>query len=303
LQIQNKKGGIRFPAFFIFPVLILSFFFTSCYSKDSIRKEILEEMKPPRSSSRPQPSPDQPPLPAGPLQTASLEKILNRLRLDSLDFKTLKANAQVFFFKNDASYYQNCEAVITYERPGRFFIKGYKELVPNFFTLAAHEGQFWFEAPRYKTVYNGFLNRLSSSGGFELLLDPLLLEKSFLAAPLAADEFAEMETVEAPYYLLSVFKNEGGLKILKRKLWINRENLSVERETYFSPQGIPELEFIRKNYSNDPFLSFPKVIEFQNLKEGKKVRLELKSLELNAEIPYGKFQYQPPAGTVLEVVN
>jgi hypothetical protein len=134
-------------------------------------------------------------------------------------------------------------------------------------------------------------------------LDPLLLEASFLAAPPDNGEFAEMEEIEPPFYLLSIYRDENGMKILKRKLWIDRRDLRVEKELLFSGQGIPEIEFIRKNYSGDRYFAFPQVIEFSKLTKNEKVKLEFVEKNLNLEVSYQKFQYQPPQGAVIETVN
>jgi len=249
-------------------------------------------------------SPLGPPAPdTRPLQTASREALLDRIRLAYGDFKSLKTSSQLTFLNDSSASPQNCQAYITYEKQGKLHVKAYKELVSNFFTLVAGEGKFWFEVPRYKTVYTGFLNTIGSHRGFEMQLNPVLLERSLLAAPLAADELAEMETAEPPYYLITIFGRENGLKMLRRKLWIDRRDLTVARELYFTGQGIPALEILRKNYTKDAFLPFPQDIEFQNMGEGKKVRMSLKSIQLNSDIPVDKFRYQVPAGYTLEVVS
>ncbi len=304
--MNTSKSGAKCPAFFISALTGLTaiFLITGCLNKEEIRKEVLEEMgspKPVASSSSS--SPLGPPAPdTRPLQTASREALLDRIRLAYGDFKSLKTSSQLTFL-NSSSSPQSCQAHITYEKQGKLHVKAYKELVPNFFTLATNEGKFWFEVPRYKTVYTGFLNTVGTHRSFDMQLNPVLLERSLLATPLAADELAEMGTEEPPYYVITIFGRENGLKMLRRKLWIDRRDLTVTRELYFSGQGIPALEVLRKNYTKDAFLSFPQDIEFQKMGEGKKVRMSLKNIPLNSDIPLEKFRYQVPAGYTLEVVT
>jgi len=237
------------------------------------------------------------------LLVLSKEKILEKIRRDYSEFRSLKLTADLVFLGPEASPNQNCLARVTYKKPGRLVVQGYKELVPNFFTLTMNYPEFWFYVPRYNTVYTGKVSYEKFLRGFEMQLDPILVEGSFVSKPLLKNEVAEMREVESPYYLLSVFDQSKELKVLKRRLWINRTNAMVEKEVHYSKQGIPKVEFLRNDFRYEMYLSFPRQIKFKQFDKNQTTEIKIKQLSLNSFAPEKMFYYKMPDGVIIETVN
>lgn len=287
-------------------LVLVSITAASCINKEKLRQEILDTL--PTAKTTPADSSFAPVMKkpttkkSGPLLVKTKGDIIDKIRRDYENFRTLKATAQIFF-SNQKTANQNCLARIAYKRPGRLSIKSYKELVPEFFTIVMNYPKFWFYVPRYNTLYVGTLSVSGFSRGFEIELDPLLIEKALLAEPLKDRELADMKEAADPYYILSVFEMENGLKVLKRELWINRVDLTVEKETHFSAQGIPETEFLRSNFEENLYVSIPTKVGFRSTSKNTSVTVEYKNYLLNPPLTDEGFKFAPPAGVIIESVT
>jgi outer membrane lipoprotein-sorting protein len=279
-------------------ILVLFLILNGCISK----QDILNETPSKQSPFIPPSTTDQKTSAKGSLPVLSKEQVLKKIEKDYRNLKSLKANIQIFF-SNANPIAQNCQGYLAYKRPGKISVKGYKELIPNFFTLVMNYPEFWFYVPKYNTVYTGQLPKIESSRGFEIQLDPFLVERALITKPLETNETAEMKEADSLFYLISVSTEEDGLKILKRRLWINRYNLAVEKEITFSAQGIPEIEFTRGDYKKDVFFSMPHKIQFKKIETNESVLIEIRKSYLNPEISEENFEYQPPNGVIIETVN
>jgi hypothetical protein len=232
--------------------------------------------------------------------------LLDKIKQDYAYLKSLKATVKFTFLSARDNSKSACQATLLWQRPKKILVKAHRELTPNFFTLASNPEDFWFYIPRYNTAYTGYtqLLEMNSFGrNFEIGLDPYLLENALLARPTGDDEFAKMTRESTGEYLLSIFENKEGVVILRRKYWIDSQNLDVVREIKYSSQGISSFEIKRSKFKSSGYLRWPDKIEFTKLQEGKTVIMEFLTLKMNPVFPNGQFDYSPPIGVIIETVN
>jgi hypothetical protein len=115
--------------------------------------------------------------------------------------------------------------------------------------------------------------------------------------------FDNTDEHEAIYVLALVEVTEDRKLIPHRAIFFDRTNLDMLRQKRFSDNG--DIVGDTKYHDFDVFngIRFPKTIEINRPKDGYGVVINVRTLEMNKDIPNEKFVLEQPAGTQLQVLG
>lgn len=197
---------------------------------------------------------------------------------------------------------RECQGLLAFEKPGHIYLKGYRPLIPTFFTLVAKDGNFWVHIPKENRVLTGKVTDLNESDNLQMGIRPDDLERSLNIHPLPTSTNYLIEMREAPtQYLLFIFRTDGGTgKFLERQVWIERFFLNVEREVYYNAYGIAEVDITRKEYTNEGSVYFPQEITIFRPDLGSMLFLKVNKLTINPELKPELFEFKMPDGATVE---
>jgi len=103
--------------------------------------------------------------------------------------------------------------------------------------------------------------------------------------------------VDQPNYLLLIIGREAkGEWRLKRKLYFNREDLSIYRQTIYDEHGAESTDVIYSGFEDSDGVMFPTLVEIERPQEEYRIAIKMVKLTLNAEIEPEKFKLERPPG-------
>ena len=181
------------------------------------------------------------------------------------------------------------------------YLKGYKRLMPTFFTLVSDGGEFWLHVPKRNTVYTGPVERTGpeeAAGDDTTVVDleAMDLARALFVEPVDVSLAIEI-FLDEEHYVLSV--SEGGT--LRRRLRIERRMFSVVGETYYNRDGAEELELLRTDYSSPGGIPYPLKTVIVKPHSGREITLEIRELDLNPDgVKSAAFVFTPPRGARIE---
>ena len=141
---------------------------------------------------------------------------------------------------------------------------------------------------------SGFCRRLLEQG----ILDALLVE-----GPEAGREQAALEVAtegQKSYYIVLILRpgDAGGL-LLARKLWFEREHLTMARLQIFDANGAVETDARYSSYADFSGIFYPQQIVFDRPQDDYGLMLTVSEMEFNQPLGDDKFQMARPAGSEL----
>jgi outer membrane lipoprotein-sorting protein len=175
----------------------------------------------------------------------------------------------------------------------RLYLKGYKQLVPTFFTLKSDGTGFWLHIPSEKVVYTGPFDRTEQADTAEVDLEAADLARALFVEPFESADVAGLSE-ESGVYILTLTRDGG----LRRRLWIEKKMFAVVMEKYYDDAGGEDLEIRRSKHTMIDGAHYPLEIMMTKISTGREITLAIRELELNPEgIPPEAFRFEVPLGT------
>jgi outer membrane lipoprotein-sorting protein len=233
------------------------------------------------------------------IESATLETLTQKINQFSSSVQSIKG-AGLFGFQSYATApLKNCQGVLLFKKPDSLLLQTYTALVPHYFSILTHQGNFWFYFPRRKTVYTGRYQDLLKQDLYDIQFQPQDLLKVFLPEPITDKDVLKMETRPEEYWI-SIFSEA---QVLKRQLVINRRGLVITKESYFFPQGLVELEILRNDYVQQGEMVFPKNISARRVGRDSRFYITFQQLELNPALADNVFEFKQPQDVEIEEIK
>ena len=218
-------------------------------------------------------------------------------RADSV--RGIKADLDMFFLRAQGEKVKGCQGKLVALRGrgdadgSRIYLKGYKKLVPTFFTLKSDGTGFWLHIPSEKVVYSGPYDRAEGADTAEVDLEAADLSRALFVEPFDPADVAGLSE-ESGVYILTLTR--GGS--LLRRLWIEKKMFAVVMEKYYNPSGGEDLELRRSKHTLVGGLHYPLEITIFKPDSGREISIRIRDLKLNPSgIPPEAFQFEAPLGT------
>jgi len=238
-----------------------------------------------------------------PIQTASLEKLIQGINSSAANLKSLKSTLDLQFVDPSVQGTNKCKALLAYEKPGSMYLKGYRSLVPTFFTLVAEEGNFSLHIPRDNIVLQGEVSTLNNLKSSSISIRPDDILRSIEIAPIDSNLF-RVELQEKPtYYIVSLFEQQGEESFLKRQLWIERYYLTVEKEFYYNALGITEIEILRNKFFEDKGVSLAGEVQILRSSPRSSLYWNMVKKKINPTLKRELFEFTAPEGVSIETLQ
>jgi hypothetical protein len=252
----------------------------------------------------PRPPPDDP-LAGRPLRTLSPEELVAELGAQALAVRGVKGRLTLDFQATDGAERRSCRAALVARSAASgdsagLYLTGMHRLAPTVFTLVSDGERFWLHVPRDNVLYTGpVARRRGAVGDRDVRLDARDLLRALFVEPLAADA---VDVVEEPSAYVVSASRAGALR---RRLWIERRGLTVQREVFLDDGGAEELVVERGRYRADGGVLYPARIRLREPATGAEAVLEFEALTVNpADLAADAFRpIAPPDARVVTVAG
>jgi hypothetical protein len=218
-------------------------------------------------------------------------------RADSI--RGIKADLDMFFLRAPGQKVKGCQGKLVslrseWEGAGsKIYLKGYKNLIPTFFTLTSDGTGFWLHIPSEKVVYSGPYDRTQTADTAEVDLEAADLSRALFVEPFDPADVAGLSE-ESGLYVLTLTRDGG----LLRRLWIEKKMFAVVMEKYYNPRGGEDLELRRSKHTIAVGLHYPLEITIFKPDSGREISIRIRDLTLNPSgIPPEAFRFEAPLGT------
>lgn len=218
-------------------------------------------------------------------------------RADSI--RGIKADLDMAFRRSPGEKLKGCQGKLVALRArgeadgSRIYLKGYKSLIPSFFTLVSDGTGFWLHIPSEKVVYTGPYDRAETADTAEVDLEAADLARALFVESFDPADVAGL-TEESGVYIVTLTRNGW----LRRRLWIEKKIFAVVMEKYYNPAGGEDLELRRSKHTLYDGLHYPLEITIFKPDSGREISLLIREFTLNpAGIRPEAFRFEAPIGT------
>ena len=252
-----------------------------------------------------------PPAPVAPsLQSATLEELLEKVRTQQEAIQTLDAIVQIepsvtSEQKGEIVTYRDVRAFLLIRKPAHLRMIGQYPVVRNMaFDLVSDGERFGLYIPsKNRYIVGNSEGGKRSKSALENLRPQHLLDALLIEAPETGREQAALEVAtegRKSYYIVLILRHgdAGGL-LLARKLWFERERLTLERLHNFDPQGKVETDARYSSYSEFSGIAYPQRIVLDRPQDNYGLMLSVTEMKFNQPLQDDKFQMAQPAGAEL----
>lgn len=252
----------------------------------------------------PRPPPDEP-FAGRPVQTLSPDDLVREVSAQSLAVRAVKGRLALSFRGSAEAERRSCSAALaarssTSGDSAGLYVKGMHRVVPTLFTLVSDGERFWLHLPRDNVLYTGpVARRRGAVGDRDVRLDARDLLRALFVEPLAGDV---VDVVEEPAAYVVSATRAGSLR---RRLWIERRGLTVQREVFFDAGGAEELVVERGRFREEGGHLYPARIRLAEPATGAEAVLEFEALTVNpADLSADAFRpVAPPGARVVTIAG
>ena len=234
-----------------------------------------------------------------PEMEATAAELVDGINSRSDRIRGIKADLDMSFRRSPGEKTKGCRGKLVSlraEREGggsRIYLKGYKKLIPTFFTLKSDGTGFWLHIPSEKVVYSGPYNRTETADTAEVDLEAADLARALFVEPFDPADVAGLSE-ESGVYILTLTRDGG----LRRRLWIEKKMFAVVMEKYYNPLGGEDLELRRSKPALSGGMHYPLEITIFKPDSGREITMTIREFTLNpAGIPPEAFRFEVPLGT------
>lgn len=234
-----------------------------------------------------------------PEMVATAAELIEGINVRADSIRGIKADLDMSFLRSPGEKVKGCQGKLValkaeWEGVGsKIYLKGYKKLIPTFFTLKSDGTGFWLHIPSEKVVYSGPYDRTEEADTAEVDLEAADLSRALFVEPFDPADIARLSE-ESGVYILTLTRDGG----LLRRLWIEKKMFAVVMEKYYNPLGGEDLEVRRSKHMSSNGMFYPLEISIFKPESGRKISMTIRDLELNpVGIPPEAFRFEAPLGT------
>lgn len=241
---------------------------------------------------------------------ASLDQLLELINRNQELIHSLTASLQVGLNFGIPGKYDSCNGQLLIERPHKIRLTGYRSLMPTFFLMVADTDNYWVYIPSKKKVYQGLTakNNMPPYKDEEVSIKDIKPHE-ILAALMLDDKISPSQSERKAYldilpniYIINIVETKGdNLLYPVRRIWVEREKLTVVRHELFDSQGRLRSEVYFSNHRPAGETTFPGLVLIKRPWEGMSIRLVFNKIKLNQPLNPEAFRFQPSED--IEVIN
>ncbi|NOQ97507.1 MAG: DUF4292 domain-containing protein [Calditrichae bacterium] len=215
------------------------------------------------------------------LQSATEKEVIAGINRPSKVLQGLRAKLNLSLIEGGNKKESRCNGILlalNKDHSG-IYLKGYRRLLPTFFTLVSNDEKFWFYIPSQNVVYTGpkdFARNASDS--IKLYLTAPDLFRALFIEPLESGSVWNIRK-EDTNFVVKVYEDN----LLKRQIWIEGRGLNAIRETFFDNRGNAQLNIHRGRYVDLDGYFYPAYIMLNDVSSGHSVSLAFNTITLNPE--------------------
>lgn len=244
------------------------------------------------------------------LQKATLDELLEKIRLQQEAIHTLDATVQIEPSVSSASkaeivHYRDVRAFLLIRKPAFLRMIGQYPVVRNTaFDLASDGEHFGLSIPSKNRFITG-----NSKGGkrsqsaIENLRPQHILDALLWRAPEPDQELAALEVAaegRKSYYIVHILRRARESRLwLARKLWFERAGLTLERLQIFDENGELATDARYSRYGEFSGIAYAQQIVIHRPQDEYGLILSVERLEFNQPLGEEKFRLEQPQGAVL----
>jgi hypothetical protein len=241
------------------------------------------------------------------LQNATLDELLAEAKAYEDAFQTMQATVELqpsvsIAEKSEIIHYRDVRAFLLIRKPTFLRMIGqYPVLRGTAFDLAADGQKFLLHVPSKNRLITGENEGGGRSKSARENLRPQhILDVLLWRGPDPEREQAVLEVVNEglrSYYVVLVLRSGSGTKQgLSRKLWFDRENLSMTRLQIFEEGGVLATDARYSSYADFQGNEFPSRVVINRPLDNYGLILTITKLEFDLQLDDEKFQMSPPPG-------
>lgn len=243
-----------------------------------------------------------------PVREATAGELVGLVNARADSVRALKADLALTFREGPGKKARGCSGKLLSIRGARggaasIYLKGYRKLVPTFFTLVSDGSEFWLHVPVKNTVYTG---RVDLTGPMPYAADTAAvdleaddLSRALFVAPIDTSLERRL-TLDDGHYVLEIVRDGAVL----RRLHLERRMFTVVEETYYTGTGTEDLEVRRSRYTVAAGRPYPLHIVLRKPGPGTEITLEIEDLDLDPADPgRAAFRFEPPARAKIERIE
>jgi outer membrane lipoprotein-sorting protein len=237
-------------------------------------------------------------------QTADPVKLLQTLQDRNKTINSLRTSSGEFEYRrtNTREPYEGTSIRFAVKKPGKVYARASATAVGDIFYLHTNGERYWVEATRENKLFSGSVNEneivsQTQSDDFWRNLTPSILFEALLIDNLDHYEHTSF-AIEPDFYIIFLFERGGNSGLtLRRQIWIERENLTVERHRVFNRHGELTTEAFLYQYKSVDGISMPHYLRIERYWESISIKFTVEEFVLNSELSDELFEYDsPPAG-------
>ena len=244
------------------------------------------------------------------LQKATLEELLAKVLQQQKDIQTLNATVGLqpsvtSMSKGEIVHYRDVRAFLLIRRSAFLRMIGQSPVVRSTaFDMASDGETFRLYIPsRNRFIMGKSQGGERSESALENMRPQHLLDALLWKPPEAGKEEAVLEAAqegEKAYYVVHILRRSGeGNLALARKLWFERQGLTLERLQIFEDSGEAVTEVRYSNYAGFSGISYPQQIVLDRPQDHYGMILTISKIEFNQPLGDEKFLLEQPPGTEL----
>jgi outer membrane lipoprotein-sorting protein len=215
------------------------------------------------------------------LRSVTEKEVIAGINRPSKVLQGLSAKLNLILIENGNKKESRCNGILlalNKDHSG-IYLKGYRRLLPTFFTMVSNDEKFWFHIPSRNVVYTGpkeFARTTSDS--IKLYLTASDLFRAIFTEPLESGCVWNISK-EDTNFVVKVYEDN----LLKRQIWIEGRGLNAIRETFFDNRGNAQLTIHRDRYVDLDGYFYPAYIMLNDVGSGYSVSLDFNTITLNPE--------------------
>jgi len=255
-----------------------------------------------------------------PLQTATLAQLVARVADDAGKIKTLNATVDIATEtggpkKGRITEFQEIRGYVLVRKPETLRMIGLFPVLRNTaFDMVSDGDRFKLSIPtKNKFIIGTKEVKENAKPGLENLRPQAIMDAILLRPVDEGNEIAVLEQsmemivdththrrVEQPNYVVLVLrKAPDGRWALNRKIYFNRDDLTVRRQELFDQAGNMATAATYDNFTDHEGVSFPNIIKVERPIEEYTITLGVVKLKLNAPLRDDQFELVQPEGAQL----
>jgi outer membrane lipoprotein-sorting protein len=246
------------------------------------------------------------------LKTATLAQLLEQVRQQQDAIRTINGVVELqptvsSVQKGEVVTYRDVRAFLLVRKPANLRMIGQFPVVRNTaFDLASDGEHFGLYVPTKNRYIEGNSREgKRSKSALENLRPQHILDVLLVSSPETGREQAALEVAtegQKSYYIVLILRpGADGALLLERKLWFEREQLTLARLQIFDAGGALESDVSYSNYGEFGDIRYPQQIVFNRPQDEYGLMLMFSEIKFNEPLADDKFQLSPPAGA--EIVD